>query len=263
MSDLSRSAVSAALDGDWDKAVSLNLEILKDDPKNLDSLNRLSRAYLELGKPNKAREAINLILAKIDPYNPIALKNKQRLATIKNRSENGNEALNCVGKAATFIEEPGKTKTVSLINLAPQSALTHLSCGQTVILTPRHHGIHVCDLNDRYLGSLPDDIGRRLNILLKAGNTYEAYIKGTSKNSVAVFVRETARGKRFPNTPSFSSMSADYFLVTLDEEEAVKEKTAAKPEEETVSAPETSEEDSEEHLTAKTIHQDEDSEESA
>ena len=38
----SQEAINAALTQDWKKALDLNLEILKNDPENTDTLNRLA-----------------------------------------------------------------------------------------------------------------------------------------------------------------------------------------------------------------------------
>jgi len=112
--DLPNSAIRAALSGNWAEAVEINKAILKDTPKNLEALNRLAKAHMELGQKNPAQKTLKTALS-IDPYNQISLKLKAKLAT-------GKIFLN--GKAdhfaslSAFIEEPGKTKTVLLINCA-------------------------------------------------------------------------------------------------------------------------------------------------
>ncbi len=200
MDDLENAAVKAALAGNWLEAQKLNLQILKKDKKNVRSLNRLARTYLELGKKNLAKQTLASVL-KVDPCNQIAQKLKGRLFSKTPKSLNSPKSLIC---PTSFVEEPGITQTVSLINLAPQKTLGELEYAQEVCLNPKHHSVHVCTDN-KYLGALPDDLGKRLYILLKNGRQYCAFVKSTEnhRRSLVIFIRETCRGKRYKSIPSF------------------------------------------------------------
>ncbi len=249
--DFINEAIQAALNGNWEKAVELNEKILRGDKKDVDALNRLGRAYMELGKLNKAREIFNLILHNIDPYNQIASKNQAKLksACYKKKSMPAEKDLTLphANLPSSFIEEPGRTKTVSLVNLASPTTLTTLCAGQTVYLEAKHHSIHISDSNGNYLGSLPDDIGKRLNTLVHAGNTYEACIRSAS-NNIVIFIREVSRAKKYYQVPSFSNGSCDHF----------------EPPPEEVHEPAKTGEEEDEPLppSISAIHQDEESEES-
>jgi hypothetical protein len=59
------------------------------------------------------------------------------------------------------------------------------------------------------LGALPDDIAYRLIRFLKGGNTFEVFVKNVSKNCLMVFIKETARGKKFFSQPTFINNSPD------------------------------------------------------
>ena len=71
--NLSQDAISLALSGDWEKAIETNKKILEKDPRDIDALNRMSRAYAELGKFSTAKKFAQSVL-KIDPFNSIATK---------------------------------------------------------------------------------------------------------------------------------------------------------------------------------------------
>ena len=73
MNDLAQQAIYNALSCEWVKAVNVNEEILKENPSDIDALNRLARAQAELGKFKKARISAQKVI-KIDPFNTIATK---------------------------------------------------------------------------------------------------------------------------------------------------------------------------------------------
>ena len=53
---LSNQAIDAAMDCRWEEALKLNKKIIKDDPKNIDALNRQARVYMEMGKLSLAKK---------------------------------------------------------------------------------------------------------------------------------------------------------------------------------------------------------------
>ncbi len=204
MDDKVSEAIKAALSSNWQKAVEINSQILKTDQKNIDCLNRLGKALLETGENKKSATVFRKVL-KLDKYNAIAQKNLARTKTGAVKKNDGQT----VAPVTNFLEEPGKTKLVSLVNIAPVSVLLGQNQTDPVKLANKRHTVLVTDWQDNYLGALPDDIGRRLSLLIKGGNEYTAVIKSVTKNSLVVFLRETKRSKRFVNTPSFAA-NTDY-----------------------------------------------------
>lgn len=218
MLDLAANAINAALASDWKKAVALNSQILKENKDDADCLNRLGKAYLELGQNKKAASAFRQVL-KIDKYNPIAQKNLARALSFRpvpcslaSAPPPKNTPL-----SGGFLEEPGKTRLVALVNIAPASVLLKQKQAEVIRLVPKKHGVVVTDLAGTYLGALPDDLGHRLAALIKGGNQYCALTKSVAKNGVVVFIREIFRSKRFANTPSFTAGNADYFSFIREE----------------------------------------------
>ncbi len=192
-------AIQATLQGDWKRAIELNLAILKENPKDIESLNRLAFAYTVTGKIKEAKTTYNKVL-KIDNANPIALKNIKRLgenATRKNLPESFQIDNNM------FLEEVGKTKIISLVNTAPPKVLRTLQVGQPVVLSIKRLKIFVLDQSKQFLGMLPDNISKRLIKFMKGGNLYASYIKAIDQHDISIFVKETKRTARFRNQPSF------------------------------------------------------------
>lgn len=196
----SEEAINAALNQDWKRAVSLNNTIVKEDPANIDALNRLGFAYLKLGDFTHAKQLFAKVL-KIDKYNQIAQNNAKKLSSAK--ASTRVKLTQGVISPALFLEEPGKTKIVDCVNVAQTCILSTLSYGQPVTLKPKKHSVELRDANDQYLGALPDDISFKLLKFINKGNQYSANIKSVSKSCLSIIIREIHRGARLKNQPSF------------------------------------------------------------
>lgn len=205
-SDLAQKAISAALAGNWKEAVLLNKKLLKEMPGDCDTLNRLAKAYFELGEVKKAKTTCEKIL-KIDPFDTIANKNFNKWKTFKSYKKDWRNH----SRAANFLEEPGKTKLVPLLHLGDNKVLAKLNTGDEVKLTPHSHRVSVVNLEGKYVGRLPDDLAARLRQLIKAGNCYQVLIKSLETQNVRVFIRELSRAKKMAKTPSFPAERINYF----------------------------------------------------
>ena len=73
----SKQAITLAMEGKWREAVAVNRSIIETFPNDVEALNRLGRAYLELGVYSLSEEAYRRT-GEIDPHNVIARKNMQR-----------------------------------------------------------------------------------------------------------------------------------------------------------------------------------------
>ncbi|MBI2040235.1 hypothetical protein HYT18_04115 [Candidatus Microgenomates bacterium] len=199
-------AIEAALEYRWQDALKLNKHIIKLDPQNVDALNRQARAYMELGRYNLAKKYYCQVL-KADPYNPIAQKNLKIIKAFKTSKiiphPNGQVKLS----PSLFLQEPGKTKVVNLLNVCEPQKISQAYCGMKVDMILKNRKITVVDENGEHLGVLPDDISHHLTRLLRGGNKYELFIKSIRINALSVLIRETLRSKRFKNQPSFLDSS--------------------------------------------------------
>lgn len=206
MVDLSHAAIQFALSHDWKQAIKINADILEKDKSDTEAMCRLAYAYSQLGMIEEAKKMYRKVLA-IDRYHGIAKKNLDRISLIAKPSEQTTDRTRVRISPNLFIEEPGKTKTIVLRNIAPVKRLAQINIGDSVTLFAKNHSIEVRDQDNIYLGALPDDIAFRMIRFLKAGNAYQVYIKNVHKNTLSVFIRETRRGKRYSMQSTFSMIS--------------------------------------------------------
>lgn len=197
---LEAQATQAALDADWEKAITLNKELLKESPENLGAYNRLGRAYSEIGQLEKAKSSYREVL-RHDPYNSIALKNLERL-----KAANGH-TTKITGSAAIspdlFLESPGKTKVLELTDLAKPEVLASLHTGDNVKISGLGNTVKFEDASGTKLGVYSGELSERLSEMLKGGCVYEAYVKSARPTELKIFVREVKRSPHFQAVPSF------------------------------------------------------------
>ncbi len=198
-------AIEKALANEWDEAKSLNEQLVEQNPKDIDSLNRLGFAFMKLNKFNKARETYKMVIA-LDKTNPIAVKNLKRLDTVSKSGKNGspNGATHTIS-TNTYIEEAGKTKTVELKNVADKKTLSLFEPGDPVSIVIKRSKIFAQSMDKKYLGMLPDNISMRLITFMKGGNEYTACVKAVDEKSITVFIKETKKVSKFKNQASFST----------------------------------------------------------
>ncbi|KKU83834.1 MAG: Tetratricopeptide TPR_2 repeat protein [Microgenomates group bacterium GW2011_GWA2_47_8] len=205
-------AIAAALNQNWKEAIRINTALLKDDKQNTESMNRLGHAYLMSGQLTSAKRTYEKVLT-TDPYNQIAQRNIKKLLTLRKK-----DVIRHPHKQISpllFLEEPGKTKIIYCVNLAPTQKLSALTPGEEVLLKAKNHCVEVRNSRGDYLAGLPDDLSYKLIKLIASGNKYEAFIKAVGKNSLAVFLRETHRSRRFTHQPSFASQLSNAFVPTI------------------------------------------------
>ncbi len=196
-------AINALLKGDLERAIELNSKLIKENPKDLEALNRLAFAYNATGNGKKARELYKKVL-KFDSTNQIALKNIKKIPSDAPSSTRKKRPVVAISNDL-FIEEVGKTKIISLVNTAQPKKLKELQVGQTVDLVIKRSKIFAL-VNEDFIGKLPDNLSIRLLKFFKGGNKYETYIKSVEGSDVKVFIKEVKRSIRFKNQPSFLSI---------------------------------------------------------
>lgn len=194
---LAKQAIDAAMAGNWKEAIKTNLLILKKNPGDTESLNRLGRAFMEVGLKSKAENTYKKVL-RLDKFNSIAGRN---LILLKASRLNRQTATPSVHIQPMFLEEPGITKTVHPIRLGDTKVISRLHPGDPVKITVRQHNVVVVTHTNEYLARFPDDLASRLRTLIQAGNVYSAHIR--SIDPLKIFVRETNRAAKHKFTPSF------------------------------------------------------------
>jgi tetratricopeptide (TPR) repeat protein len=202
MTALKDQAIQQALQGNWDKAIEINQQLLSDIPDDIETLNRMAFAYTALRKNKQALQAYEKVLS-LDNQNPIALKNMKRLRTNQTNGTASHTPLMAALSDTMFIEEHGKTKVVELLNVAQPQVIGHLMTGEMVNLRIKRSKIFVLDNDETFIGMLADDLGRRIIKFMEGGNTYQACIKSIDKKVVTIFIKEVKRANKFKNQPSF------------------------------------------------------------
>lgn len=210
MEELHKAAIEAATHGDWEEAIKLNKQIISLQGSNVQALNRLAFAHLQIGNNRQAEENCRTVL-RLEPNHPVAERNLKIASklradkkTDKKLGHRRGEKPTSQPKPDVFVKDPGKTRQVILINPATQSILDGLYASQEVQLQPTKKTVEIRTLEGSYIGALPDDISFHLKNLMKLGNHYTTHIKNIDLKRVYVFIREIKRGKRVKQ-PTFSS----------------------------------------------------------
>ncbi len=207
-----QAAIEAALNNNWPEAVSINEALLKVHPKEIETLNRLARAYMENGLVGKAKTTYKYVL-ELDPYNSIAAKNLEKLTGLTKKDiaqaktkGNGHAPIS----ADLFLEEPGRTKVIELQDLAMSKILATLHTGDPVNMEIKGKEIMVT-INSKRLGKLPPEYSDKIAQAIRAGSKFTAIIKAVavqkSKNEATVnlFVKEIFHAPKLGNTQIFTS----------------------------------------------------------
>lgn len=192
---LENQAIQATKTQDWQLALSLNLQILEQEPNNIPALMRSGIAYVQLEEKSKAVAAFEQVIT-LDKSNALAKKHLEKL------KRNQKILLSRLPSNEELIEEPGKSKTVELHRLAGKEQLENLSVGQLCQLKLKNRFISV-EFDKVYIGSLPEDLSARLSKLMNTGNTYNCYIQSLSSTSCSVFIKEVSRSKQNEYVHSF------------------------------------------------------------
>ena len=138
-------AVEKAIEGKFAEAIKINMEVLKEEPEDTDTLMQLAHAYWQTGNIKLAKLYYNKTLA-IDPNNILAHKRTTLLKTItKGKTLDIHRKKGKIVPITDLIEEPGKTKTVRLSYIGKPEHLSLLAVGEEVFLSIRKRKIEVRD----------------------------------------------------------------------------------------------------------------------
>jgi tetratricopeptide (TPR) repeat protein len=207
--NLENQAVDAAVAQRWEEAVALNQKILEMDPDNMDANLRMGFANLQLEQIKDSKKYYQKAL-KIQPKNPVALENLERISILEESA--GDKAPSIKIKAtldpSLFLEIPGKTRSVILVNLGQKNHLAELDIGEKVDLKLRKRKIEVRTLTGEFIGYLPDDVSKRLIFFIEADSEYSAHVKEANSTKVVIFVKEEKKGSKVAHYSSFPSRNA-------------------------------------------------------
>ncbi len=239
-------AIASALAQDWGKAVKANRAVLQITPKNIEALNRLAKALLELGEPEEARGVVDTALG-LDPANTIARRHHDRLEnaadatkqaasvsrqakrTRKSKqvtavkeadaaygsqaatSDPGSSARN-VFSSHLLMSEAGKSTIATLIDATDRTAVGHLSSGEGLTLRQEGNRLLIHSSRGEPVGRVHPRLAQRVLSLMDAGNRYEAaFLRDHPKEGVQVIIGEVYQHPSQEGRPSFPSSGASDF----------------------------------------------------
>lgn len=217
---LEQQAIDAAIANNWENAIEINNRIISADEKNLAAILRLGYAYLQSGRAKEAEAAYKKALT-LQPKNQIAMQNLERakfLAGQKGDKNSVGEKKNL--DPSLFLDVPGKTKTVQLVNLGQKSHLAELSIGHELELKVKKRKIEVRTLSGNYIGALPDDVSKRIIYFIEEGSIYKTYTKEASLTKITVFIKEFSKGATVENFISFPQSTQPMYHPLHEEENA-------------------------------------------
>ena len=197
-------AVDAAINTNWDKAIELNKSLLKIDPENVNSYLRMGYAYLQLSDLKRASKYFKKTL-QVQPKNNIATEHLERIKILETKKKSVSPTQ-IKYNPNLFLEIPGNTKIVHLVNLGQKEDIAGLNIGKEVFLKEKKRRIEIrTKSHNEYVGNLPDDISKRLLYFINEKSKYDIYIKEVDLTDVVVFIREISKGKKVMQYPSFPS----------------------------------------------------------
>ena len=204
--DLSKQAIDLALRGEWQRATEVNQALLALYPDDMDSMNRLGKAFMELGDFGRSREVLSSVVEKA-PYNTIAQKNLNRLNQMEVTPSSGRQTRISGSVSNLFIAESGKSGTTVLQKAARAEFLASIAPGDPVTLEVRNQSILAFVRENEYLGQVEPKLALRLARLIGGGNRYEAAVVGLNDRGISLIIRETYRHPSLHNISSFPTNS--------------------------------------------------------
>ncbi|MBI4236629.1 MAG: tetratricopeptide repeat protein, partial [Chloroflexi bacterium] len=206
-------AIALALRNQWAEAAEVNRALLEMAPDDVEALNRLVKALLELGRYAEAREALEKVL-RIAPHNTIARKNLDRLA--KAEATGAAPAEKKVAFSLDlFMEEAGVSGVISLVDLGAKEVLQRLVGGEPVLLVPEGLRLTVRTRRDEHMGRVPPRLAQRLLSLMAGGNRYAGAILQASDQEIRLIIRQVYQHPSQVGKPSFPVPRPDGFRPYL------------------------------------------------
>jgi len=202
ISNLEKQAIDNAMNGLWVDAIKFNESIIKIDKKNIEAYLRLGFANLQINKIRKAKQ-FYLLALKIQPKNNFIKKSLEKIKILDSKKLISSNTTPL--DPLIFVDIPGKTKTVNLVNCGPKSVLAKLTVGQKVFLISKKRRVEIRTECKEYVGCLPDDLSKRLAIFIKNGGIFSVYIKETSLKNITVLIKEEKKGTKMMKFVAFPS----------------------------------------------------------
>ena len=206
-------ATQFALKGDWKKAISTNKEILSLNKLDVQALNRIGKAQLELGKLKDSKKSYTKAL-QIDPLNTIARRNLKELEQMK-------DAKTLQGKAQNKSNLEKLVRNDILIQTAARSAefiidkpnsraIQNLVPGVELLIQASDSGVEITNSRKVALGTIEPRSALRLKTCIEGGSQFEVIFKDFFGHSGVIQILEIYREPSITlKTPFINSIIDD------------------------------------------------------
>jgi tetratricopeptide (TPR) repeat protein len=203
--ELLERALLAAKLGRWQEALDANRELAAMAPGVAEIHNRIGKALSELGRHQEAFAAYQTA-SEIEPHNTIASRNLKRLEVLKEITDAPTPGHPLV-RSHVFIEETGKTASVSLVTPTSKEERARMMPGDPVELRidTLARRVEVYSLDGVRLGEIEPRIATRLADMYQAGNRYTAAILHHEEDTLRVILREIYQDPNISDRLSFPS----------------------------------------------------------
>ncbi len=237
-------AITYARNSNWEAAIDSSRQLLSSDPNDIETLNRLAKAYFENGEIDNAEQTYQRVL-EISEHNPIARRMVSLIARTRSAPAKTREFVDM----RMFAIETGKSTLTSLhidtdaeISLVPGEKLTLRANTQPAKSEPPVQQIHydgqkkpvqsvgdienesapasflddaialdVYDCNGVNLGRLEPRLAARLIRFMKLGNEYTAAVLSLNekRDQIQIVIRESHRNPDNRHEVSFPGKLID------------------------------------------------------
>ena len=203
-------AIEHALASRWDAAAKANRALLKEQPDDVGTANRLGKALTELQDYAGAIKAYAKAMS-ADPTNTIARKNLDRLHDLRGESKPkpGKVKKRPADRQATIdarthslVEEFGKSAEFELLELNA-AALKPLTAGDAAAVRPVDGGVEITTPDGELLGTIDRRAATRLKRMIEGGNEYVIVIRHIAKGEATVHIRESHTDRSLAGQASF------------------------------------------------------------
>jgi len=154
LAELSKLAIKAAYNQNWQEAVEVNTQIINQSENNIDAHLRLGLAYLQLKDYSKAKKSYSKVL-ELDPINKIA-NDKMKLVKEKKTEEF------IVPDSESLLKEPGNSIEANLEILTKGITSDKFKFDEELIIkiSAKTISIHRNDDKQSLINYLPDHIAK-------------------------------------------------------------------------------------------------------
>lgn len=197
-------AIEHASTNNWEDAINDNLRILELG-QDAETINRLGKAHLELGRYDRALEYYRNTLQNY-PTNTVARKNVARLEQLQTLEGGGVRAvMREHADPEMFIVATGKTALTTLTKIATSDIVARLTTGEKlhIEIGSDNKSVVLKDGEGRVIGTLEPQLALRLIEMLSGGNRYEVVVANLDAGQVKVLIREMYQSPQQRNKVSF------------------------------------------------------------